>query len=138
MSEASLVEIVLVVVRRNGRICVARRSNRVATSRGLWSVVTGCVEPGIDPLDQARRELEEELGLCSPDVALVRRLEPLLLTSLVSGKHFRVHPFLFESGPYCQIVLNWEHTELAWAEPARLAESDCVAWQHDVVQALLA
>jgi 8-oxo-dGTP pyrophosphatase MutT (NUDIX family) len=137
MSGVGRVEIVLVVVQCDGRICLVRRSERVATSRGLWSVVTGYVEPGVDPLEQATRELDEELGLRSPDVVLLRRLEPLPLTSAASGKRFLVHPFLFESGPERHVVLNWEHTELAWAEPVRLADSDCVAWQHEIVQALL-
>jgi AcrR family transcriptional regulator len=56
---------VLAVVLRDGLICVAQRSASVGTSRGLWSVVTGYLENGIDPLDQVCVELEEELGLLS-------------------------------------------------------------------------
>ncbi len=126
------------MLRRSGRICIARRGDRVATSRGLWSVVTGYVEPGVAPLAQARQELDEELGVRSADMRLVRTLAPVPLTSSVSGKRFLVHPFLFDGEPSCEIVLNWEHTEHAWVEPARLAESDCVAWQRDLVVALLA
>src|SRR5262249_14504607 len=128
---------VLVVVQRDGRICLGRRSDQVATGRGLWSVVTGYVESDVDPLEQACRELDEELGLRSPEVVLVRRLEPVPLTSAASGKRFLVHPFLFDGARACQVVLNWEHTDMAWAEPARLADRDCVTWQHDIVRALL-
>jgi NUDIX domain len=62
-------EIVLVVLRRGDRICLARRSEQVATSRGLWSVVTGYVEPGVVPLAHARKELVEELGLNSAELS---------------------------------------------------------------------
>lgn len=103
----------------------------------MWSVVTGYLEPGIDPLTQARQELDEELGLRSADLCLVCTLAPLPLTSSASGKSFLVHPFLFESSRECDIVLNWEHTEFAWVEPARLGHSDCVTWQRDIVAALL-
>ena len=138
LDAACQAEIVLVVLRRSGRICIARRSERVATSRGLWSVVTGYVEPGVTPLAQARQELDEELGLNSVDLRLVRTLAPVPLTSAASGKRFLVHPFLFDSDPNCEVVLNWEHTEQAWVEPARLADPDCVAWQREIVVALLA
>jgi 8-oxo-dGTP pyrophosphatase MutT (NUDIX family) len=137
VSETGHVEIVLAAVRRNGRICLARRSQHVATSRGLWSVVTGYVEPGVDPLAQAWDELVEELGLKSPDVELLARLEPLPLTSPASGKRFLVYPFLFEAASECQVVLNWEHSDQDWVEPERLAQPDCVAWQRDIVLALL-
>jgi 8-oxo-dGTP pyrophosphatase MutT (NUDIX family) len=110
----------------------------VATSRGLWSVVTGYLEPETEPLIQAWTELEEELGLGSSHLSLVRRLEPVPLTSSGSGKHFLVYPFLFESQQPPALVLNWEHDEAQWADLSRLEEPDCVGWQLPLVRALLA
>jgi ribose 1,5-bisphosphate isomerase len=135
--EVPRTEVVLAVVQRNGLICLVRRSDRVATSRGMWSVVTGYVEPGVDALTQACQELDEELGLRSPSARLVRGIPPVPLTSAASGKQFLVHPFLFEGGDAWEAVLNWEHTELAWVEPTRLADPDCVSWQRAIVLALL-
>ncbi len=131
-------EIVLVVVQSGGRICVARRSEQVGTSRGLWSVVMGYVERGVEPAEQAWNEIREELGLQPPDVWLVRSGPPLPLTSPASRKQFLVYPFLFDSAAECVVVLNWEHSEMAWVEPSRLSDADCVPWQRDVVLALLA
>src|SRR5579884_2330966 len=131
-------EIVLAVVRCGGRICVARRSQAVGTSRGLWSVVTGYVEPGTQPAAQAWRELDEELGLRPPLVRLLGGLPAVPLASPASGKRFRVFPFLFESQAECPVVLNWEHTDAAWVAPSRLTQSDCVPWQAEVVRTLLA
>jgi 8-oxo-dGTP pyrophosphatase MutT (NUDIX family) len=130
--------IVLATVRRGLQVCLARRSQRVGTARGLWSVVTGYLEPGIDPLTQAWTELREELGLEPPTVHLVCQLEPTSLSSPSSGKEFTVHPFLFEADLVQDVVLNWEHDEMQWADPTRLASADCVAWQLPLVQALLA
>ncbi|HEY1297883.1 MAG TPA: NUDIX domain-containing protein [Chloroflexota bacterium] len=130
-------EIVLAVVRCGDQICLARRSQAVATSRGLWSVVTGYVEPRTDPLSQAWTELEEELGLCAPSIHLVRSLDPMPLTSPGSGKRFLVYPFLFDSALAQTLVINWEHDEAQWADPSRLGWADAVGWQLPLVRALL-
>ena len=138
MSHLTLTEIVLAVVQRDGRICIARRSDQVRTSPGLWSVVTGYVEPGVRPAEQAWTEVEEELGLRPPDVWLVRSGPARALTSPGSGKRFRVYPFLFDSATKCEVTLNWEHSEVTWVDSSRLSDPDCVAWQRDIVQSLLA
>jgi 8-oxo-dGTP pyrophosphatase MutT (NUDIX family) len=109
----------------------------VATSRGKWSVVTGYLEPASSPLNQAWTELREELGLCSPDLTLVRSLEAVSLSSPLSGKAFLVYPFLFDCDPTARVVLNWENDDVEWVEPARLASPDCVTWQQPLVEALL-
>ena len=130
-------EIVLAVLRCGGQICVARRSQGVATSRGLWSVVTGYVEAATDPLTQVWTELEEELGLGATAIHLVRQLSPVPLTSPTSAKKFLVHPFLFECDPAPRLVLNWEHDDVQWVDPTRLESPDCVSWQLPLVRALL-
>jgi 8-oxo-dGTP pyrophosphatase MutT (NUDIX family) len=130
-------EIVLAVVRRGQRICIARRSQLVATSRGKWSVVTGYLEPATDPLAQAWTELHEELGLCSPELKLVCGLDAVPLSSPLSGKAFLVYPFLFDCEPAAKVVLNWENDNVEWVEPSRLASPDCVPWQLALVEALL-
>ncbi len=130
-------EIVLAALRCGTQICLARRSQLVGTSRGLWSVVTGYLEPGGDPLRQAYTELEEELGLRPAVVHFVARLEPVPLTSPSSAKEFLVHPFLFECDRSEKLVLNWENDEVQWAEPSRLELADSVRWQLPLVQALL-
>jgi 8-oxo-dGTP pyrophosphatase MutT (NUDIX family) len=134
----STTEIVLAVVRCGAQICLARRSQSVATSRGLWSVVTGYLEPATEPLTQAWTELQEELGVCPPDIYLVRRLNPVALKSPTSSKRFLVYPFLFETRRTQPLVLNWEHDDVQWADPSRLESPDCVGWQLPLVRALLA
>lgn len=109
----------------------------MATSRGLWSVVTGYVEPNVDPVTQAWSEVVEELGLRAPGLHLTCSLQPVPLTSPTSGKEFLVYPFLFECDSAHELVLNWEHDEVQWVDPARLQAADCVNWQFPLVQALL-
>jgi 8-oxo-dGTP pyrophosphatase MutT (NUDIX family) len=130
-------QIVLAVVRCGDRICVAKRSHFVATSRGLWSVVTGYLETGTHPEQQAWTELSEELGLDLPDLILRRRLPPVPLTSPARGKAFLVYPFLFDSRS-SKVVLNWEHDAVQWVDPTWLDQPGCVSWQPPLVRALLA
>jgi len=85
-------EIVLAVVQCGAYICLTRRTELVGTSQGLWSVVMGYVEPGVEPIEQAWTEIQEELGLQPPDVWLVRNGPPQQLTSRASGKQFLVYP----------------------------------------------
>ena len=118
---------------------MAGRSDQVRTSPG--SVERGDrsrLEPGVRPADQAWTEVEEELGLRPPDVWLVRSGLARALTSPGSGKRFRVYPFLFDSAAESEVTLNWEHSEVTWVLSSRLSDPDCVAWQRDIVQSLLA
>ena len=131
------IAIVMAVLRCGQHLCVARRSQRVGTSRGLWSVVTGYLEPEVDPLTQAWTELDEELSLRPPTVHLVGRLDPLPLSSPASGKQFLVYPFLFECDESEPLVLNWEHDEARWTDLSQLAGLDCVRWQLPLIQTLL-
>jgi predicted NUDIX family NTP pyrophosphohydrolase len=56
---------------------------------GAWSIPKGEVAPGEDPLETARRELEEETGLQAPE-----KLTPLSPITQKSGKV--VHAWAFE------------------------------------------
>jgi ribose 1,5-bisphosphate isomerase len=132
------IEVVLAVVRCGDLICVARRSQAVGTSRGQWSVVTGYVEAGIDPVEQAWVEVAEELGLQPPELHLCSQLPAVPLTSTTSGKAFVVYPLLFECSSTSDVVLNWEHDAVEWVEPTRLDQPDCVPWQARLVRSLLA
>lgn len=137
LGELRRIPIVLAVVRCGTQICLARRSQAVATGQGLWSVVTGYVEPEVDPVAQVWTEVEEELGLRWPAVRLRRRLDPVPLASPTSGKEFLVYPFLFECDSPDGLSLNWEHDGFEWVDPARLESADCVTWQSPLVRALL-
>jgi 8-oxo-dGTP pyrophosphatase MutT (NUDIX family) len=130
-------QIVLAAVHCEQLVCIARRSALVTGSNGQWSVVTGFLEPTNDPLTQAWRELDEELGLAPPALELRKSPPAVLLTSERSGQRFLVHPFLFESSSR-QVRLNWEHDDFDWVAAVQLRRPDFVAWQVEIVNGLLA
>jgi translation initiation factor 2B subunit (eIF-2B alpha/beta/delta family)/8-oxo-dGTP pyrophosphatase MutT (NUDIX family) len=120
---------------RDGRILVLRRSERVGTYRGRWAGVSGSIEPGASPLEQAYRELAEELGLGPDDVELVAAGRPLTVPDEALQRRWIVHPFRFRLRHPERLRLDWEHTELRWIEPGELAQLDTVpmlaeTWQR--------
>src|SRR5438874_13470720 len=78
------------------RILIVRRSQRVGSYHGQWAGVSGFVEPGVTPEDQAFTEISEETGLQRDQVRLLRRGTVVEHVDEALGHHFYIHPFLFE------------------------------------------
>src|SRR5215510_15987561 len=86
------------LLRRDGgadRVLLVRRSDRVGTYRGAWAGISGFVEPGVTPLEQAYTELREEAGLSPDDLQLLCTGTPLGVRDEDLGREWVVHPFLF-------------------------------------------
>ncbi|MCJ7509286.1 MAG: NUDIX pyrophosphatase [Dehalococcoidia bacterium] len=117
MQQANVVTCFL--LRRSGgedEILLLRRSQQVGTYQGRWAGVSGYVE-GVDPLAQAYTEIEEETGLASEDVQLLRTGEPLAVADAEAERRWMVHPFLFEVREPARIRTDWEHIETRWIRP---------------------
>jgi 8-oxo-dGTP pyrophosphatase MutT (NUDIX family) len=126
MREASVVTCFLVRHRDGGdEVLLLRRSARVSTYRGLWAGVSGYLEAET-ALEQAYRELEEEVGLARDDVRLVAKGEPLVLPDASLDMRWTVYPFLFEALRPERVRLDWEHTESRWVRPEELTALDTV------------
>ena len=119
----------------DGKICLLKRSEAVGSSPGRWHCVTGFLEPGVAPLDQAITEIAEETGLVGDTVRLIGAPEPLRYERPSQGWVWIVHPFLFEAATP-SLQLDWEHDEYRWIEPSELATTDVVPWIRDVWLAL--
>lgn len=96
------------------RVLLVRRSDRVRTYRGAWAAISGYLEAGVTPLEQAYTELREEASLDRVDVALIRQGEPLAVTDADADLHWVVHPFLFRLLATAKIATDWEATESRW------------------------
>ncbi|KKL63512.1 hypothetical protein LCGC14_2174360 [marine sediment metagenome] len=101
-------------------VLLLRRSERVATYRGRWAGVSGYLEAGT-PLEQAYREIEEEVGLERADVRLLAQGEPFTVPDEAIDRRWMVHPFLLEVLRPEHVRLDWEHTESRWVKPEELA-----------------
>ncbi len=101
-------------------VLLVRRSDRVRTYRGHWAAISGYLEAGATPLDQAREELREEVGLEADDAPLVRAGEPLTFTDNTIGVTWTVHPFLFRLREGREIHTDWEANASRWMPPTEL------------------
>ncbi len=111
------VEVVTCFLLRRGdggdTLLLLRRSDRVSTYQGLWAGVSGYLESE-SPLEQAYREIEEEVGLRRSDVRLLAQGEPLIVVDETIDTRWTAHPFLFEALRPERMRLDWEHVESRW------------------------
>ena len=106
-------EVMIVVYRPGPEFLVALRSPE---RHGYWNLVAGGVEDGESPDAAARRELAEESGLEQP-----ARFEaiPLELGYVrPEGMRVAMHAYLAEAPEGFEPVLNEEHVDHRWCEPA--------------------
>jgi 8-oxo-dGTP pyrophosphatase MutT (NUDIX family) len=119
--------VVACFLRHGGRICLSKRSQAVGSAQGRWHCISGFVEPGIDPLEQAVAEIAEETGLVGDAVRLAVAGAPLRIERPSQGWVWVIHPFLFDSASSV-LRLDWEHDDYRWIEPSELETSDVVPW----------
>ncbi|HVC32617.1 MAG TPA: NUDIX pyrophosphatase [Chloroflexota bacterium] len=103
------------------KILLLRRSDRVRSYPGRWAGVSGSIEEGRTPEQQARIEIQEETGLTDDDLTLVATGAPLAVDDASGGDQWLVHPFRFVVLHPARIHLDWEHVEQRWIDPAELA-----------------
>lgn len=92
---------------------------------GAWSIPKGEHGPDEDPLNAARREFEEELGVAPPDAPVL----DLGTSRLKSGKE--IHAFAVE-GDLDPATISPGHFEMEWpprsGRTATFPEVDRVEW----------
>jgi len=119
----------------DGKVMILRRSERVGTYRGKWAGVSGYIEEGRTPSQQAWTEIREEVGLDADDVELVQEGEPLEVVDVDLGRKWIVHPFRFRVLKPEKIKIDWEHTEARWIAPEDIGRHETVpglleAWER--------
>ncbi|NLU49161.1 MAG: NUDIX pyrophosphatase [Syntrophomonadaceae bacterium] len=127
--------VVTCFIENNFKILLLKRSGRVGSYQQRWAAVSGYIEPGITPLEQARQELKEEVGLGEADVILEKEGVPLEVVDGDLGKKWIVHPFRFRLAGSAKIKTDWEHTECRWVDPDEIRLYDTVprlddAWER--------
>ncbi|MCZ6615891.1 MAG: NUDIX domain-containing protein [Thaumarchaeota archaeon] len=116
----------------DAKILLLKRSDKVRTNKGMWSVVAGEVEG--DPYITALKEIEEETGLAEPDIALIRRGDPFNLKMTIHSMT-TLHPYLFSTISNT-IRLNWEHDEFQWISIDSIDEIQLVPRFSDLLRSV--
>jgi 8-oxo-dGTP pyrophosphatase MutT (NUDIX family) len=106
--------VVTCFVEYESKILLLKRSGQVGSYQQKWAGVSGYIEVGNTPLDQAFQELSEEVDLKSSDISLQKEGIPLEVVDEKLGKTWVVHPFRFTLLVPNKIKTDWEHTEYRW------------------------
>lgn len=127
--------VVAVVLEWREHVLLLKRSPEVTYDCGKWHCVTGYVEAGRQPVQQAIDELHEETGLRVVDLTGFAQGPVLSLTD-GQGQEWPVHTFRAQTLQR-RLTLNWEHSAYRWVRPSRLGRFDGrVHWLEDVVEAV--
>ncbi len=111
---------------KESRILIVQRSSRVGSYHGQWAGVSGFLEPDTTPTEQAYTEIREETQLQQNQVRLLRIGAVVEHSDPALGRHFYIHPFLFEVLDPEAIRTDWEATAMRWIAPSELSNYDTV------------
>ena len=118
--------IVTSFIKYNDQILILKRSEKVRSMKGLWSGVSGIIENNENPIDRAKIEIFEEVGIKENKINLVKSIEKIKISSPQYENHeWEVFPFLFETKE-SEIKLNWENSEHKWINVNELKNYETV------------
>ena len=129
--------IVTSFIKHNDQILILKRSEKVRSMKGLWSGVSGVIENNENPIDRAKIEIFEEVGIKEKEIKLVKKLEKMKISSQQYKNHeWEIFPFLFET-KNGNITLNWENSEFKWILPKELKNYQTVPSLEKILLNLL-
>lgn len=129
--------IVTSFIKFNDQILILKRSEKVRSMKGLWSGVSGIIENNENPIDRAKIEIFEEIGIREKEIRLLKKLEKMKISSQQYKNHeWEIFPFLFET-KNDNIKLNWENSEFEWIQPKELKNYQTVPSLEKILVNLL-
>ena len=118
--------IITAFIKNNNKILILKRSDKVRSMKGLWSGVSGIIENDEIPINRAKIEIFEEVGIKENKINLVKSIEKIKISSPQYENHeWEVFPFLFETKE-SEIKLNWENSEHKWINVNELKNYETV------------
>ena len=121
----------VIVLDREGRVLVLRRSKTAPTRALAWDLPGGLLEPGEDPATGAIRELEEEAGIKLGNVEFYQA-SPKNLGANVLG----TRTLFVARTEQPDVVLSYEHDQYKWITEDQLQDIDLPNYYKDAVRQL--
>ena len=129
--------IVTSFIKNNNKILILKRSDKVRSMKNLWSGVSGIIENNEIPVNRAKIEIFEEVGIKEKEIRLVKKLEKMKIQSQQYKNHeWEIFPFLFETNNE-NVELNWENSEFKWITPKELKNYQTVPSLEKILVNLL-
>ncbi len=121
----------------NDKFLILKRSQKVKTMKGLWAGVSGIIEKNEDPLERAKIEIFEELGIPENRISLLKSVDQIQVESPQYKNHeWEIFPFLFDAKEP-KIKLNWENSEYQWINADEISNYETVPNLEKVLLILL-
>ena len=109
-------KIVTTFLTNSDKILLLKRSQKVKTMKNLWAGISGLIEGNEEPLNRAKIEIFEEVGIEDTNIKLIKEGDSIVIESPQYVNHqWEVFPFLF-SCKNREIRLNWENSDSKWIE----------------------
>ena len=129
--------IVTSFIKDNDKFLILKRSNKVKSMKGLWAGISGIIENDEEPLNRAKIEIFEELGITEDKIKFLKSASKMTVHSPQYENHeWEIFPFLFEAkNP--TIKLNWENSDFKWIKIDELKNYETVPSLEKVLFNLL-
>lgn len=119
------------------KFLILKRSNKVRSMKGLWGGVSGIIEGSEEPLERAKIEIFEEVGVRDVSIRLLKTGKEIKISSPQYPDHqWEVFPFLFSLSSE-KISLNWENSMYKWIAPDEIYRYKTVPSLDEVLFSLL-
>ena len=107
-------KIVTSFIKNKSKLLILKRSDKVRSMKELWSGVSGIIEKEETPINRAKIEIFEEIGIIEDKITLVKSIEKMKILSPQYENHeWEIFSFLFETKE-TKIKLNWENSDFKW------------------------
>ena len=119
------------------KILILKRSETVKTMKNMWSGISGIIENDEEPLERAKIEIFEEVGINENEIRLLIIGNEIDIISKQYKNHkWHVFPFLFETNNL-KIKLNWENSDFKWINPSEMKKFSVVPDLEKVLASLI-
>ncbi|TDL33957.1 NUDIX domain-containing protein [Arthrobacter nitrophenolicus] len=126
--------VIAVVVEWRGKLALFKRSQRLDHDQGLWHCITGFMEEGASPNQQAAQELQEETGLRTEDLLGFRQGQNVVVIDS-QQLPWMIHTFVAISSTR-RMTIDWEHDAYRWTSVGRIKRfANRVSWLDSVLSA---
>lgn len=105
----------------NEKILLLKRSEKVKSMKGLWAGISGIIEGDEEPLERAKIEIFEEVGVLENKIKLIKSAKEMTIRSPhYKNQEWIIFPFLFKVKDD-KIRLNWENSKYLWISAKELS-----------------
>ena len=101
-----------------------------------WAGISGYIEYNERILKRAYKEINEETGLSSNEIEIIKTSEQLEIIDEELDTLWIIYPHLFKT-TRTNVKLDWEHDQYQWIEPTEITNYEGVPMLRETLQNVL-